>query len=147
MSFVKGLIGVYMFVLGIAVAVHIILSPLLYPDPTETPIAWQIMDPMDAVAAVLALVLSLIWKFKHDRRRAESGEKGDIREYIGLNVLVYVSAVVSILYWIEVVTLNFAGSDPSPQLSLWYVVDATLVPLLITVSVRLFREIGWKIWP
>lgn len=131
------LIAVYIMGMGVATCIHVILSPALYVGGTSAPLPWLIMNPMNCVAAILMLIVTVIRKIQYDRSRLEDGATESAVRHIDVNVPVYAAAALSILYPIN--TIHEIASPGTSILAIWYYLDAALTILGITVGVRILR--------
>ena len=137
MDVFKRLVGVYMLLVGAAVALHFLVTqfydPLLEGDALTV---WRILDPLMVIGVAAALIAAFA------RKRALDGdgrEQPVSRDYLSANVAFYFSAalLIALLY-------NWFGvefSDPSNHdLQVWFLIDTTLPVLLGATGLRLLRE-------
>ncbi len=136
----KKVIGAYLVVVGVAVAVFFIINSLL-ADSIDVFSIWQILDVLMAIGLVLALV------FNYQRKRnVESGEQGEsiTRSYLESNALFYLTAAVTIIFfhnWFALLANGADSLDGNHQAwVIWAFVD-TLLPIAVGLSgCRLWRE-------
>ena len=132
MSGIKKLVGAYLVIVGVAVAVLFIVDSLLQ-DSIDVVSIWQVLDILMFIGLVLALIFNYIRK-----REVETGDgNGSVsRPYLESNVLFYLTAGVTILFlhnWLS----QLANGADGPG---WAAVD-TLLPIAFGVSgCRLWRE-------
>ncbi len=132
MSGIKKLVGAYLVIVGVAVAVFFIVDSLLQ-DSIDVVSIWQVLDILMFIGLVLALIFNYIRK-----REVETGDgNGSVsRPYLESNALFYLTAGVTILFlhnWLS----QLANGADSPG---WAAVD-TLLPIAFGVSgCRLWRE-------
>ena len=89
MSGLKKLVGAYLVVVGVVVAVFFIVNSLL-ADAIDVPSIWYVLD----VLMLVGLVLALFFNYQR-KREVESSELGDSisRPYLESNVLFYLTPV------------------------------------------------------
>ena len=140
MSGLKRLIGAYLVVVGVVVAVFFIVNSLL-DDSIDVPSVWYILDVLMLVGLVLALFFNYQLK-----REVESSELGDSisRPYLESNVLFYVTAGVTIIFlhnWLSLLANGVDSLDGNHQAwVIWAFVD-TLLPIAFGLTgCRLWRE-------
>lgn len=136
-------VALYVIVMGVATGIHVILTPALYADATSAPLAWLIMNPMNCVAAVLMLAVTVLRKIAYDRARSEGEGSGSVIDHIDINVPVYVAAILSILYPVN--TLHEIAAPGTSILAIWYYLDAGIAAMGITVGIRILRASGIRI--
>ena len=112
MSGLKKLVGAYLVVVGVVVAVFFIVNSLL-ADAIDVPSIWYVLDVLMLVGLVLALFFNYQLK-----REVESSELGDSisRPYLESNVLFYLTAGVTIIFlhnWLSL--LANGGRQPGRQ--------------------------------
>ena len=133
MSGFKKLVGAYLVIVGVAVAVFFIINSLL-ADAVDVPSLWYVLDVLMLIGLVLALY------FNYQRKRdIESGEQDAsvTRSYLESNVLFYLTAGVTILFlhnWLSLLANGTDSLDGNHQAwVIWAVVD-TLLPLTLGVT-------------
>ena len=82
---VKRLAGVYLAVIGAAVAIHFVADPLVYEWDDGTPTLWIVLDWLMAVGLAIALYVTFMAK-----QAADGGS--DLREYLVANTKFFVAA-------------------------------------------------------
>lgn len=140
MSGIQKLVGAYLVVVGVAVAVFFIVNTLL-ADSIDVPSIWQILDVLMAIGLVLALF------FNYQRKReVESSEQSEsiTRSYLEGNALFFLTAAVTIIFfhnWFSLLANGTDSLDGNHQAwVIWAFVD-TLLPITFGVSgCRLWRE-------
>ena len=140
MSGLKKLVGAYLVVVGVAVAVFFVINSLLV-DAIDVLSIWYILD----VLMLIGLVLALGYNYQR-KREVESGESGSsiTRSYLESNVLFYLTAGVTIIFlhnWISLLANGSDSLDGNHQAwVIWAFVD-TLLPIAFGLSgCRLWRE-------
>ena len=137
---IKKLVGAYLVIVGVAVAVFFIINSLLQ-DSIDVQSIWQVLDILMFVGLVLALIFNYIRK-----REVETGEgNGSVtRPYLESNALFYLTAGVTILFlhsWLSLLANGADSLDGNHQAwVIWAAVD-TLLPIAFGLSgCRLWRE-------
>lgn len=133
MKLIRQLIGVYLVLLGLAVAIHFVVTQ--FYDPTITGDSldiWLVLDVLMAIALVLVLATAI--RRKKMLRNADDG--GVSREYLEANFSFYFGASLLLIFlW------NWAGvavADPrSDNGTIWALIDATLPVYIGHAGIRL----------
>ncbi len=133
MKLIRQLIGVYLVLLGLAVAIHFVVTQ--FYDPTITGDSldiWLVLDVLMAIALVLVLATAILRKKM--LRNADDG--GVSREYLEANFSFYFGASLLLIFlW------NWAGvavADPrSDNGTIWALIDATLPVYIGHAGIRL----------
>ena len=109
---VKRLAGLYLAVVGAAVAVHFVIDPLIYEwaEGDGTPVLWIILDWLMAVGLAIAL-----WVTFEAKRAADAGS--DLREYLTANAGFYVAAALALLLVWNAVQIDWAAGEPDAGLA------------------------------
>ncbi len=136
----KKLIGAYLVIVGVVVAVFFIVNSLL-ADAVDVLSIWYILDVLMLVGLVLALV------FNYQRKReveAEGQAESITRSYLESNALFFLTAAVTILFfhnWFSLLANGADSLDGNHQAwIIWAFVD-TLLPITLGVTgCRLWRE-------
>ena len=136
----KKLVGAYLVIVGVVVAVFFIVNSLL-ADAVDVLSIWYVLDVLMLVGLVLALV------FNYQRKKeVESEEQGEsiTRSYLESNALFYLTAAVTIIFlhnWISLLANGSDSLDGNHQAwVIWAFVD-TLLPITLGVTgCRLWRE-------
>ena len=131
----RRLAGVYLAIVGAAVAVHFVLDPLIYEwaEGDGTPTVWLVLDWLMVVGLAIALVVTFGAK-----RAAEGGS--DLREYLVANVQFYVAAALTLLFLWNAVQISWAAGAQTPDGQVWTLIDVVLPLLFVTLGVRLWNE-------
>ena len=136
METLKRPIGIYLIAVGVAVAVHFVLDPLIYDwKDGKTPPLWLILDALMVIGLVLAIVLSC-----RAKRAADAMESVDVRQYVRANVTFYVAAGLLLALLWNVVQIDWAAGDQTPDSQVWVVIDTILPLLFFSLGMRLVRE-------
>ena len=132
---VKRLAGLYLAIVGAAVAVHFVIDPLIYEwaEGDGTPVVWLILDWLMAVGLAIALLVTF-----EAKRAADAGS--DLREYLVANVQLYVAAALALLLAWNAVQIDWAAGDQTPDSQVWVFIDVVLPLLFVTLGLRLWNE-------
>ncbi len=132
---VRRLAGLYLAIVGAAVAIHFILDPLIYEwaENDGTPIVWIILDWLMAAGLAIAL-----WVTFEAKRAADAGS--DLREYLTANLGFYLSAALALLLVWNAVQIDWAAGDQTPDSQVWVAIDVLLPLLFVTLGLRLWNE-------
>ena len=127
----KKLLGLLYVLLGAFVIVLYLASPFIDGDTVFT--VWAAIDPVFAVAAVLAVIVGVVRRLSLD-----DGGPGTVvtREWLSSSVLIWLGLTVSL--WL---TWNWAsllwGPEGSSLPWLWTVLDGTLPVLFFLTATHL----------
>ena len=140
MSGIHKLVGAYLVIVGVAVAVFFIVNTLL-ADALDVFSIWQILDVLMAIGLVLALIFN--YRRKRDVESDEQAESTS-RSYLESNVLFYLTAAVTIIFFHNWFALLANGADyldgNHQAWVIWAFVD-TLLPITFGVTgCRIWRE-------
>ena len=132
---VKRLAGLYLALVGAAVAVHFVIDPLIYDTEWEegVPTAWIVLDWLMALGLAIAL-----WVTFEAKRAADAGS--ELREYLVANVQFYVAAVLTLLFAWNAVQIDWAAGDQTPDSQVWVFIDVVLPLLFVTLGLRLWNR-------
>ena len=132
---VKRLAGLYLAIVGAAVAVHFVIDPLIYEwaEGDGTPIVWIILDWLMALGLAIAL-----WVTFEAKRAADAGS--DLREYLTANAGFYVAAALALLLVWNAVQIDWAAGDQTPDGQVWVFIDVVLPLLFVTLGLRLLNK-------
>ncbi len=129
-------IGIYLIAVAVAVAIHFVLDPVIYDwADGETPPLWLVLDALMVIGLVLAIIVSCKAK-----RAADAMESVDVRQYVRANVTFYVAAGLLLLTLWNIVQIDWAAGDQSPDPQVWVVIDTVLPLLFFSLGRRLVRE-------
>ena len=140
MSGLKKLVGAYLVVVGVVVAVFFIVNSLL-ADSIDVVNIWYFLD----VLMLIGLVLALIFNYMRKREIETQSQNGSVtRPYLESTVLFYLTAAVTILFlhnWFSLLANGADSLDGNHQAwVIWAFVD-TLLPIAFGLSgCRLWRE-------
>ena len=121
MSLIRRIVGAYLVLVGLAVAIHFVATQFYDPTITGDSLAvWLVLDALMAIALVIVLATAAL------RKKMLSVSGGEIsREYLEANFVFYFGAALLLIFlW------NWAGvaiADPrSDNGTIWALIDATL---------------------
>lgn len=136
MGAIKSLAGVYMILVGAAVAVHFIATQFYDPALTDTALTvWRIMDPLMVAATAMAFAAATCCKLQAGGDQGEPVTRGYLESQVGF----YVSGVMLIALLWNWIGVEFVEPRNDDSL-LWIIIDSTLPFLLCTAGIRLFRN-------
>ena len=135
MEMVKRLAGLYLAIVGAAVAVHFVIDPLIYEwaEGDGTPVLWLILDWLMVVGLAVALLVTF-----EAKRGLDGGS--DVREYISANIKFYVAAALMLLLLWNGVQIGWAAGDQTPDGQVWVFIDVVLPLLFVPLGIRLWNE-------
>lgn len=140
MSGFKKLVGAYLVIVGVVVAVFFIVNSLL-ADAVDVQSIWYVLD----VLMLIGLVLALFFNYQRKRDLESSEQDSSVtRSYLESNVLFYLAAGVTILFlhnWLSLLANGTDSLDGNHQAwVIWAFVD-TLLPITFGLTgCRLWRE-------
>ena len=130
MEAIKKLLGMYLILVAIAVAVWFVIGTF-FSDSFDTFTVWYVLDVLMAIGLALALA------FNFDRkRRMDDRSHGEAisRSYLEVNVAFYLTAGLTVLFLHNWISFLVNGSDSlegnHQAWVIWAVVD-TLLPLIL----------------
>ena len=130
---VKRLAGVYLAVIGAAVAIHFVADPLVYEWDDGTPTLWIVLDWLMAVGLAIALYVTFMAK-----QAADGGS--DLREYLVANTKFFVAAGLTLLFLWNAVQISWAAGEQTPDSQVWVLIDVVLPMLFVTLGIGLWNE-------
>ena len=135
MELARRLAGVYLAIVGAAVAVHFVLDPLIYEwaEGDGTPVIWLVLDWLMALGLAIALVVTF-----EAKRAADAG--ADLREYLTANAAFYVAAALTLLLIWNGVQIGWAAGNQTPDFQVWVFIDVVLPLLFVSLGARLWNE-------
>ena len=126
------LLSLYVMLIGLAVAVHLIAVAWYHPGGGEAYPIWEVLDWFIAAAILVALVSSFVHKRRHD-----SSDGTSVLEHISVNTVFYGTLGVGILFfWNWSHLLRESGEA---DWLIWNFIDVALPLLLIAAGRRLWR--------
>ncbi len=135
MDTVNRVLAVFLVGTGLAVAVHLMVTPLYHDGSAEYPV-WKVMNWFMAVGVVATLVVSSL------RKRALQDWEAGGNEYVRVSLVYYAAIVLTMLFfWEWFWTLN-PGSETGGAITS-HLVYFPVVDALYTV---LALEVGCRLW-
>ena len=130
MSYVLRVAAAYVVLVGVAVAVHFIITPLYHAGDAPFT-AWHYMNWFIAAALLVTLGASYAGK-----RRIDGEGSADLKRYLEVNTVFYGSVAAAIIYyWNWALSLS-PGNVPDGQF--WSVLGAALPILMVVAGSRLW---------
>ena len=126
------LLSLYVMLVGLAVAIHLIAVAWYHPGGSEAYPIWEALDWFMAVAILIALLSSFVHKRRHD---ADDGT--NVLEHISVNTVFYGTLGVGILFfwnWSHLLR-DTGGAD----WLIWNFIDVALPLVLVAAGRRLWR--------
>jgi len=123
------------------VAIHTVVEPLYHASSQASPYSpnWSYINPLMALAVVLALIFSCMRKQEVDR---EGGDAPVTRAYLAANTIFYGLLFIGILFffnWFNLLSPNYIAVGPDAVSVIWAVIDAALPLLLGAQGVTMLR--------
>ena len=138
MAVVKKIVAMYLVVLAVLVAVHFIFGPI-YQDSLDSVDGWMALNWFMAVGVLVLWVFHYLRKREHD---AADPDGQVTRKYIEVNVAVYGSIVIGILFfwnWIDHL-VNAPEVQSDVHLIFWAYIDSVLAVALGVTGCQLWRD-------
>ena len=126
MSILARAVAAYLVLVGAAVAVNFVLTPVYHPGGDEPFTLWEILNWFMAAAIVLTLVSSYAYK-----RRIDNDESADVKRFIEANTVFHVTVVVFLLFFWNWFSNLSPNNEPDGQV--WTIVD-TVMPIVTAVT-------------
>ena len=135
MEIVRKIVGAYLVVTGIVVAVHLAVTPLYHDGSPDYPV-WEVVNYFIAVGAVIVLVVGIL------RKRAISEQEVDTLTYLRTSFVFYGGIVLaSLFFWEWLWQLN---PDSETGLSVnSHIIYFPVMDMLYTVLTLI---VGRRIW-
>ena len=141
MSILHRLLGIY--VVGVAAVVAVsLLATLIWSNGAGSPI-WPTVNWLQAIAIIIVLIVNVLRK----RALDANGSDGSVtREYLEINLLFYVSIVVTVwFFWNWLFFGFFPNNEPTgaardAHTLLWPFINALDIPLLGATGYHLWRK-------
>ena len=133
MSILIRLVGVYLVLVAVVVAVNFIATPLYHPGGGEPFTVWEIIDWFMAVGMVFTVIASYLHK-----RAVDADDSADVKSYLGANSVFFGSVVVFLLFFWN--WFNLLSANHSDDFQFWAIIDS-LMPIVMGVTgCRLFNS-------
>ena len=138
MAGLKRLVGAYMVLVGVSVAVYFIINNFLV-DSIDVLSVWYVLDVLMAIG----LGLALVFNYAHKREESRSDPDAPVtRRYLESTALFHLTVVVTILFMHNWLSLLALGGDSlnnnDPAWVIWAIVD-TLLPITLGLT-------GCRLW-
>ena len=138
MAGLKRLVGAYMVLVGVGVAVYFIINNFLV-DSIDVLSVWYVLDVLMAIG----LGLALVFNYAHKREESRSDPDAPVtRRYLESTALFHLTVVVTILFMHNWLSLLALGGDSlnnnDPAWVIWAIVD-TLLPITLGLT-------GCRLW-
>ena len=131
MAIVRRIVGLYLILVAVAVAVNFLATPLYHPGGDEPFAVWEILDWFMAVALVFTILTAY-----HIKRFVDGDESADLKQYIRSNTLFYVTVIVFLTFFHNWFSLLANPDGPDGQL--WIFID-TVLPIVVGIA-------GCRLW-
>ena len=137
MAMVRKLVAVAVGAVGLVIALHLVFSAF-YEDAVDVGQIWNVLNWFMAAALLVTLAVG------YHRKRVLDGRSGDgvTREYLEVNVGLYVTAFLVILFawnWFDDLTV-VDGSQSDNRLLIWSVINPLFVLVACSASRALWRS-------
>ena len=126
------LLSLYLVLVGLAVAVHLMAVPWYHPGGDESYPIWELLDWLMAAAILIALISTFVQKRRHD-----AGGGADVREYISVNAIFYAVLGVGILFFWN--WSNLLRNSADVDWLIWNFIDVALPLVLAAAGLRMWR--------
>ena len=133
MSFLLQVAASYIVLVGAAVAVHFIITPLYHPGGDAPLTAWHVMNWFMAPAMLITLGASYMAK-----RRTDTGGTADLKGYLEANTVFYGTVGATMVYfwnWFSSLSPNHLDDD-----QFWVVLGAAMPILMVVAGFRLWKH-------
>ena len=132
MSFLLRVPAAYIMLVGTAIAVHFIITPLYHPGGDAPFTAWQVMNWFMAAAILITLAANYV-----EKRRTDGDGAVDLRRYLEANSVFYGTIAASIIYfwnWFSTLSPNNVADR-----QFWHILGAALPILMVVAGLRMWR--------
>ena len=139
MDIVRRLLGVFLVVIALVVAVNLMATPLYHDGSDDYPI-WKIVNWFMAVGVVVALIVNALRK--HAMGSGGANEPS-VREYLKVNLTFYTTVVLTILFfWEWFWTLNPDSETSDGAVTSHMVYFPIMDALFVVVCLATGRYLG-----
>ena len=127
-------LGGYVMVIALAVAVNFIITPFFFDNESGYPI-WDVLDYFMAVAIVIVFVASCwdMW------RLCKAGDEADLKRYVSVNVAFFATGVLLLLFFSNWAA-HLVKHETLEDWTIWAIIDAILPPILGAGGLRLWMK-------
>ncbi|MDE2685879.1 MAG: hypothetical protein OXI16_00045 [Chloroflexota bacterium] len=143
MDIIRRIVGIFLLIVAVAVAVHTIVEPLYFDSRLSesgyNESIWAILNPLMALAVILGAI------FAYFRKRDVGGAGDDTvtREFLTANVLFYGLLFIGILFfwnWFNLLSAAYNAIGPDAISLTWIVIDAALPLLTGALGIHLLLD-------
>ena len=139
METLNRIMGYFLVLVAVVVAIHTVIEPLYYISTETSPYSpiWLYIDLLMALAILLGLISS------YNRKREIDLEDTITRPYLEANILFYGYLFVGILFfwsWFNLMSPGFTAVGNETVSLVWVIIDAALPLLCGAMGVSLLRE-------
>ena len=133
MPTLQRVLGAYVMVIALAVAVNFIITPFLFDGKDGYPI-WEVLDYFMAVAILIAFAAGCrdMWDL------CKAGDEADLKRYVSVNVAFFAAGVLLLLFFSNWAAL-LVNHESLEDFTIWAIIDAILPPILGAAGLRLWR--------
>ena len=140
MEIIRRLLGVFLVVIAIVVAINLMATPLYHDGSEDYPI-WKIVNWFMAIGVVAALIVNAMRK----RALGVGGtDEPNVLEYLRVNLTYYTTIIVTILFfWGWFWTLNpdsETGEAVTSHLVYFPIMDALFVVVCLATGRYLWKD-------
>ena len=133
MAVLNRLLGALFVLVGVGLAVHFVLDPVLYDWEGGQPFLWHVFDWGRAVGLPLAVIVTF------DAMRRADGDD-DERAHIVTSVRFYLAAALTLLFYWNWVQVDWAAGDQQPDSQVWVFIDVALPLVFVPLGLGLWNE-------
>ena len=134
MHTVQRVLGGYVMVIALAVAVNFIITPFFFDNESGYPI-WDVLDFFMAAAILIAFAASCrdMW------RLCKEGDEADLKRYVSVNVAFFATVVLLLLFFSNWAA-HLVKHETLEDWTIWAIIDAILPPILGAGGLRLWMK-------
>ncbi len=139
MEMLNRIIGYFLVLIAVVVAIHTVIEPLYYTSTETSPYSpiWLYIDSLMALAILLGFISS------YNRKRKIDREDTITRPYLEANILFYGYLFVGILFywsWFNLLSPGFTAVGNETVTLVWVIIDAAIPLLCGAMGISLLRE-------
>ena len=134
MHTLQRVLGGYLMVIALAVAVNFIITPFFFDNESGYPI-WDVLDYFMAVAILIAFAASCWDKWS----LCKEGDEADLKRYVSVNVAFFATGVLLLLFFSNWAA-HLVKHETLEDWTIWAIIDAILPPILGAAGLRLWRS-------
>ena len=127
-------LGGYVMVIALAVAVNFIITPFFFDSESGYPI-WDVLDFFMAAAILIVFAASCcdMW------RLCKEGDEADLKRYVSVNVAFFATGVLLLLFFSNWAA-HLVKHESLEDWTIWAIIDAILPPILGAGGLRLWMK-------